>query len=179
MTLTLEKLLNREKGAEPALIAFATRRTCPKIYGGQVSRETLGLETLSIDHSVSRTTRQKKLCLCPCRARCSSIVSYGLAMGHGRHGGRDGHGWWSITKWISALSSEAPTLKRMLASRSAQANAGTASRRRSLGGFGAFAPELSCLVHLGRSGTRFRSLSALPGRCARGIKQLPNVHPVP
>ena len=77
MTLALEKLLNREKGAEPALMVFATWRTRPKIYGGQVSRETLGLETSSVDHSVSRTTRQKKLRLWPCRARCSSIVSHG------------------------------------------------------------------------------------------------------
>jgi hypothetical protein len=77
MTLALEKLLNRKKGAEPALMVFATWRTRPKIYGGQVSRETLGLETSSVDHSVSRTTRQKKLRLCPCRARCSSIVSHG------------------------------------------------------------------------------------------------------
>lgn len=35
MTLTLEKLLNREKGAEPALIVFATWRIRPKIYGGR------------------------------------------------------------------------------------------------------------------------------------------------
>ena len=63
MTLAFEKLLNREKGVE------STWRTRPKIYEGQVSRETLGLETSSVDHSVSRTMRQKKLCLCPCRAR--------------------------------------------------------------------------------------------------------------
>ena len=85
-------------------------------------------------------------------------------------------------KWISALSAEArfeTGQGRMLASRSAQANAGTAPRRRSLGGFRAFAPELSCLVHLGRGSARFGNLSALPGRRVREIKQLPNVHPVP
>jgi hypothetical protein len=56
----------------------------------------------------------------------------------------------------------------MLASRSAQANAGTASPRRSLGGFGAFAPELSRLVRLGRSGARFGDLSVLSGDAREG-----------
>jgi len=70
-------------------------------------------------------------------------------------------------KWISTLSAEArfeTGQGRMLASHSAKANAGTASRRRSLGGFGAFAPELSCLARLGRSLWG----SVLSGRCTRG-----------
>jgi hypothetical protein len=74
-------------------------------------------------------------------------------------------------KWIGVLSAEArfeTGQGRMLASRSAQANAGTASPRRSLGGFGAFAPELSCLVRLGRSGARFGDLSVLSGDAREG-----------
>ena len=163
MTSALEKLLNRERGAEPALMVFATGGHIQKYMEDRSLVKQWGSKHRQ---STTRLVRQRgrRNCVYALVAR-DTVPLLATAFTERRT--------WLVEchKWISALSAEArfeTGQGRMLASHSAKANAGTAARRRSLGGFGAFAPELSCLARLGRSGARFGDLSVPSGRCTRG-----------